>query len=238
MNRNRSRFARRGGSRNINFNRRNSQNRRNQELSSNSTLIPYRHNPVVQPAPPSYSRTVQPIEPKYNDTTQVAQSISISGTFYSLTATTNGTTDITRIGDRITLHSLEFNWSAIVADSSNIVRAIVFQWIPDDASDAPTLSKLLAQASTPVNSPFNHDSAFKAKILYDHRVILTTYEICRGDKVLLMLDTPGRGINPQVQYSAGSSTGMRNLFLCLVSDSGPSPQPQVDFVARCNWFDC
>ncbi len=206
-------------------------------LQVNSRAVPTVHSPVVQPAPigrppPRSLRN----EPKYNDTSFVATSVPGTAVLTSLTATTNGTTDLTRIGDRINLFSIEFRWTVLVADSSNVVRVVLLQWLSDDGIDAPSLAKVLANAATPVNSPFNHDNKAKFIVLYDHRVLLSTYEPNRGDTVELLL--PASRVQPEVMYQAGASTGQNNLYALMVSDSGPSPHPVLEGVARVNWYDC
>ncbi len=193
--------------------------------------------PVNQAAPPRVPAPVMLKEPKYIDTSAVATAAPSTGVFASLSATVNGTTDITRIGDQIELHSLEFRFSITVADSSNLVRVIVFQWLADDTSDVPSASKLLqAPGAQPYNSAINHDNSSKLTILYDKVIPTATYYPVKHESVLIALDrSPVRKI---LKYAAGASTGNNMIYLFMCSDSGPSPHPSVDYYARVNFYDC
>ena len=65
----------------------------------------------------------------------VAQSTGISvdfgGSIVDLTAITQGDSDTTRDGDRVMLKEVTFRWVAQVGDAYNLVRVILFQYVPD-----------------------------------------------------------------------------------------------------------
>lgn len=195
--------------------------------------------PTTQTAPPRVPAPVMYKEPKYVDTSNIATAASSTLTVISVSATTNGTTDITRIGDQIELHSLELKLSATVSssDGSNLVRILVFQWLADDTTDPPTAAKVLqSSAGQPYNSPFNHDNSAKLVVLYDKLLATSTYYPVKHDSVLISLgQSPVRRV---VKYSAGASTGNNNIYIAFCSDSGPAPHPTVDSYARINFYDC
>lgn len=172
-------------------------------------------NGVIQPAPATRRGRPPVSEPKYLDTTQVSLSVPLSGTIVPLTAISNGTTDITRIGDRVSLHSCEIRWTGVVSDQWNVIRLILFQWLPDSSNDPPSAGAVLADTSvSPVNSPFNHDSALKMVVVYDRRIQVFEYRPIDGDTSLIMLNT-GR-IQTTVGFTAGNSSPLRGIFALFV----------------------
>lgn len=211
-------------------------NKVSHQLVRDVVNAPMAHDVVVQ-AIPARKRRAQNllIEPKYLDTSAVAQSVSTSGTFAYLTLLNNGTTDITRIGDMISLHSIDMRWSAIVADATNIVRVVLIQWNPDTTIETPTYNAVFAGAGSPVNSPFNHDGNKKFTVVYDKRVFLSTAIGTAGDAVYIM--ATNSKLNNRIQFISGSQNSMGGLYLILLSDSIASTHPTVDYSVRINWYD-
>lgn len=112
-----------------------------------------------------------------------------------LTGITIGDTDQTRDGNQISLRSIEIHarigyneqyspssslgpWAAAQTEVSELVRFIVFQWLPHEDPDSftstPDLSRILLDVlNRPTDSPYAHDTRRDFRILYDkkHRVI-------------------------------------------------------------------
>lgn len=216
--------------------RTNNRSRKEQDFQRESRPVRSVGSPVTQAAPPRIPVPVRYAEPKYLDTGGVSVPVSTSLDCYSLTDTINGTSDINRIGDQIKLHSLELRFTGNLADTTNIVRLIVFQWYGDDTNDSPTASQLLVSGgSQPYNSPFQHDGYSKFHILYDKIMTLSTYYPVKHDSVLIQLDA--RPIRQVVRYYAGATTGNNKIFLGVCSDSGTSSHPFIDYYARLNFYD-
>lgn len=211
-------------------------NMRNNNIQRETRPVRIVGAPVTQSAPPRIPAPILYKEPKYFDTSGVAVAMSSSGFFLSLTSTTNGTTDITRIGDQVELHSMEFRYSVSVADATNIMRLVIFQWNADDTTDTPSFSKLMVSGSQTWNSPFNHDNSSKLTILYDKVLTLATYYPVKHESFLLPLDRqPVRKI---LKYAAGSTTGNNMIYMYAVSDSTATTHPFIDYYARVNFYDC
>jgi len=100
------------------------------------------------------------------------------GDIYPLTIISQGTTSITRVGDKVTGSSIEINYVIYPASPATvlgyfpsrefIVRIIIFIWKDDSA---PTPADLIdyppgSTISVPIY-PLNHDKKVKRKVLYD-----------------------------------------------------------------------
>jgi len=154
-------------------------------------------------------------EKKYFDSASTANPDN-NGHIVSITDIPQGVTDITRVGDKLVVNSIELGymlykdpgtivdseWSFLIMN----VRIIVFVWY-DDTN--PTVGNILqmgrtgADAWQNVLSPFEHDKKVKRKILYDkmHTV------------------APGMVYNPElVNYiSQGRANVMKRIFIDLKS---------------------
>jgi len=158
-----------------------------------------------------------------------SSTVSNTATLIDLTSIGQGNNAITRVGASITVKSFEINSIFTIADTTNIIRMMVFEWIPSDTSDAPSSSELLLTASS-VLSPVLPYKPSRFKILYDKNLVLDTYHPILENKFKLKLDH-------QVQYDLSVDTGSRHLYLYLQSDSGASAHPGVAFNSVLKFVD-
>lgn len=182
-------------------------------------------------------------------------SVSNAGTVTHLTAVPLGDTDQSRDGDQLTIRSLELKWQAIAGYTSstttydfyNRVRCVVFQWFPQTV---PVIADILISTGNGYHiAPYNHDTRFQFKVLYDSTRTVdqtfffngaTTYGVSTGNsQSQLITKHINRGYkNRRVQYVAGTTTAPSfGLYLLFVSDSSAVTHPQAEYVAKLNYSD-
>jgi len=160
-------------------------------------------------------------------------SVSSAGNVFGLTEVTQGDTDQTRDGDQLTLTSLQLRWQAIIGDTANYVRVIVFQWL---ANSVPTINSVLLSLPLggEVLSPYNHDTRYVFRVLYDKTVLLTNVGKPSSEVYDVRLIKFPRN---RVQYEAGGTTGTNKIYCITLSDSGAVSHPAVNMYWKTNFKD-
>lgn len=176
------------------------------------------------------------------DTSATAASVTSSGAVALLTSTTQGLLDVAnRIGDEIKLKGLIMRGSiamgagTISQDYTNVVRVIIFQWMP---STTPTVTDVLESARQ--DASYNHDKAANYRILCDERYAISAlgpsvkiYEMGYSFKKAKL----PFGITDSVKYNAGSSTATGHLYLLEISDSSAPDHPATTYYIRVSYID-
>jgi len=165
----------------------------------------------------------------YNNTTA-----SSAGTVSDITAVPQGNTDVTRSGDMISLHSVEWTVNfglAAAGDNTNICRWIVFQWHGDTAVDVPALGSILNFTTYPI-SAFAHDNVQKFHVLVDEIIDLSL----QGPASITRRGVITR-FNRACRFLGGGTTGTNHIFFAYLSDSGAIPHPNIIFYTRTNYYD-
>lgn len=150
-----------------------------------------------------------------------------------------GTTDVTRIGDRLTKVSLELRGSCtngattFTAPQIGQTRVIVFQWKPTTASN-PSLTDIMEQANQ-FDSPFRHDTRQMYKVLYDNCVATTAlYNPVVPFKAFIKIP-PGW---QESQFEAGGVTGTNHLYVLTIAyQSGAAVLAQTEFFCKLVYTD-
>lgn len=181
---------------------------------------------------------VDELKYKTNNTTY---SPSTSGTTTHLTSIAGGTTDSTRVGDAVTLESIEVRFNGLCASSVagsteiNAIRMLLIQWHPV-SNAAVTLADILLDNLAYWISPYDHDNQ-RAKlftILRDETFSTDGYSRA-GFTGHWMVN---RGFQKKMCYIAGSSSNQSNgLYLMLVSDSSAVSHPAVNTYVKVNYTD-
>lgn len=159
------------------------------------------------------------------------QTVDYSGVITSISNVAQGDTDVARDGDQLYLRSLEIHWEAIVADVFNVLRFIVVQWYP---ATTPVVSDILLTPGTVDShmSPYNHDTRFQFRILYDKRVTINT------DKPSALLKVRIRRFaRRRIQYLGGTTDGQNKIYVLKISDSGAVPHPTIQNFSKLNFGD-
>lgn len=180
------------------------------------------------------------IETKYHDLSLAAQpySISLGATqIIELSIPAQGTTDLTRIGDKITIRGLDIRMHLTSSDTYNIIRCIIFQWYPNTSiTSAPVGSQILNDVTTyPYISPYVHDYTNQYGVLYDKMFTLSSLAdtITRVVKIKPRLKYCKKTIN----FSAAGTNGSNKLYMLLVSDSGAVTHPTANIHSRLFYDD-
>lgn len=156
--------------------------------------------------------------------------ISLVGSLLDVSGVTQGDTDVTRDGDQLTVKSMIINFSNTVADGSNYLRFIAFQWYP---ATTPTSADVILDTTQPIISPYAHDTRYQYRILQDKLCYVDTDD---PNRLCMMKVT--RGFKTRtIQYIGGGTTGTNKIYVFVFSDSGAAPHPAVAWSGKLNFVD-
>jgi hypothetical protein len=154
--------------------------------------------------------------------------VDYNGVIVALSDVPQGTTDLTRIGDSLTVKRLRissltvYNASVTQSTSINIMRMIVVAWKPFYASVAPTVGTIMTYtgATYAAQSYLTHDGKNQFKVLFDQTVVLDSFHkpthLFRADLKL----------NHIISYKNASTTNQSNgiyaLYISNAASGGPT----------------
>lgn len=177
-------------------------------------------------------------EIKYNQQNHQFQGISDAGTVYDITPVNQGTGDTQRIGDEIKVNAIQIRFQAIAGDTTNYLRIIVFQWIPNDAA-VPAIGNILNSqgGSVPyITAFYNNDTLGNNYIVLCDKVYSlsqngSNYAIQRN------MYCPMKYAKKKVQFDAATTQGQQKFYVLAVSDSTASPHLSFAFISRMTYTD-
>lgn len=170
------------------------------------------------------------LEHKYVVANFSATGVNTTGAITQLNNIPLGTTDSTRIGDKVKVTSINFRFNCIVGDTVNFIRIIFFQWHP---GTNPGVSDVLLDPAQPITSAYSHDSRVSFRILFDRVVALSS----AGPAAKTVIVNWRRALR-KCCYLAGSATsGQENLWVSYWSDSNAVPNPTLEMYALVNYVD-
>lgn len=155
---------------------------------------------------------------------------------FVVNAPAQGDTDISRDGDKLRMLSLALRGNLIVADTTNVVRMIVFQIY--DGGVSGLLEDVIEASDSSGRqwrSPYKHDNAGKFKILYDR-----TYSLGDASKQQVTFNKLIRfsGKNAYVGFLNGTTTIQKNtVYVAFVSDSAAISHPTMNIYYRLRYTD-
>lgn len=174
-------------------------------------------------------------EKLYFDVPSQSTGISTTGTIFGpLSAPAQGDEDTERTGDALRVSSMQIRYQVQVADVTNVMRMVMFQWKSSQMA-APQVGEVL-QPYLPgpapgIFSPYTHDSRDNMRILWDSGLLQLavddTGNVCGTAYV-----TKGFLNERKIQFVAGATTGYPHIYLLCISDSGAVTHPTVNFVSR------
>lgn len=181
-------------------------------------------------------------EKHYYDYDAILFPVSYSSSIYRLTTTAQGDSDSTRSGDRITIKSLQIRGTLASADAYNIMRVIIFQYLGDDGVAVPTSGQVLEgtyfNTVNHVNAPYAKDYVgYKVIVLWDSTYVVDQDDVAKQFQLMLTAGNFKKKAKPFIQYQAGTSNGVGNLYMMVVSDSGAVTHPSISFVSRLRFID-
>jgi hypothetical protein len=144
-------------------------------------------------------------------------SVSTSIAFAGLSGIPAGVTNGQRVGTSVDIERILLNGQWVIGDTTQIVRVLVFKWNVDNTSDTPQSSEIFDFANDPL-APMVQFKPKRFKMLFDHIWTMDTYhptELVRIDIKVKIKQT----------FDIGVNTGINNVYLALISDSGAVPNP-------------
>lgn len=173
-------------------------------------------------------------EKKYHRLAVAGSGYDYGGVVVSLSDVPAGTTDLTRVGDSLSIRSIRVMGKILSADTTNTYRIIVFQWLDDQTpTPANVLSSVYVGTVNGVNSPYYHDQRKKFRVLWDKR-----FNVDNVSHAQQLFDT--KHLFPstkKISFNAGGTTGNAKIYMLLISDSGAAPHPTLDFVSQLSYND-
>ncbi len=177
-------------------------------------------------------------EEKFHDTELTGQTITNTATLIDLFDPAQGDTSETRDGDSVFLKKLALNYSIQVNDDviPQVIRVILVQWYPDQASDAISFGDLFQDVS--VNAYLSHkrhDNQSKFTLLYDkvHAMDLAALDERSLVRMRVVVSPPRK----KVHFNQGATTGINKLFLVLIANADVTADADIDFNARVTYLD-
>lgn len=158
--------------------------------------------------------------------------------FFNLTAIPQGPSDSTRNGDEVTLKHIHLrlffiNNTGLNSNPYVIWRVIVFQYKASDLVTAPTITNiLLSSAANGGNSGAlssrNIDYLSIYNVLYD-RMFQTVAGLPSSTNngsvanytSLVKISVPMKYVKRKIQYIAGSTNAVNNIYLLVTTAQGP-----------------
>lgn len=135
-------------------------------------------------------------------------------------------------GGRITPVGLEARYNVSVADSSNIVRVMIFQWFDKTTPTTATVLETVGSTYAVHSAKFltNRDNI---KILSDKCYAMDTYNTVVVDKVYIK----GKKLT-NIEFPTGAVTAQKGgLYMLFVSDSAAAANPGIDLYTRITFTD-
>lgn len=186
-----------------------------------------------------------PVEKKYYDYALDGESIQLTPSFYDISDPAEGTASNEMIGDSMNFINLSYKFHFRVADTTNFIRFVIFQWYADNATDTPQWNQIFQfhTAGNPTDqyelmSPYVIGSGNKAalfKILIDEQFYLDA-----DNSVQMIEGFINKGVRKRIgnlAVPASPSTGTNKIYLMLVSDSGAVSHPVLHGWSRLRFTD-
>lgn len=160
-----------------------------------------------------------------------ATSISSSGFVTHLTNVAPGDDYNDRIGIMIKAVSLQFRMLLTVADTTNIVRIIIFRWF---RATTPTTALVLEQLPTggaisPL-SMINVENRRVVQIMYDNLFPLDSDDPIKVDKAFFKK-------NMKISFAPDDSVDLGHIYFLAISDSVAVSHPTVHANFRLRYTD-
>lgn len=178
------------------------------------------------------------IETKFLDYYNTGTFDWLGSAYFALTSIPQGTTDSTRIGDKISLRGLYLRYNLSCADATNICRVIVFQYFGNTTLHSPAVNEFLQSAYIGTGyapfSPYTFDYRNQFGILYDrtHHLNLTDHNTVGVQKKIRI-----KYAKHDITFTAATTAGSNQIFIVFISDSGVATHPGYRFLSRLYYDD-
>lgn len=184
----------------------------------------------------------QPKELKFYDTTYSSNAVGITPAWTDLTAPAQGTEKDQLIGTELTLQSLQYHFTFKIGDSTNYIRYLILQWMPDSETDGPSWAQVfqyntfgVPTSLAQIMSPYILDAGGTRnfKVLVDEQFYLDS-----DNPIQIVKGFINKGFRKNIECNGDVQDGTGHLFLMYVSDSAVSlPDPSISGYTRARYYD-
>ena len=175
---------------------------------------------------------------KRHTLSSTSSGVDYSGTLTDLSAISTGDTATTRDGEKVIYRRFRFRFAIrpSATDGTNLVRVIVFRWLPDSNSHAPTTSDILlnvGSAETPM-SVKQPQFRTQYKVYYDKLFSVDTQSNTQKWRMVNLYKK--LGVQKSVYQSTGTA-GTSKLYMLAVSDSAATSHPTMNYYGELRFTD-
>lgn len=186
--------------------------------------------------------TMSIAEKKYNPAPSAGpQTITDTATITCLTDITQGNSDTSRVGDTLTVKSIQWRFwcAANSAGGGQVARFMIVQWYPEVANSSSSPFSVLdilqpsADTEDLVIAPYFHDGRNQFRVLADRTIPIPVADVT--SKIYKGIITSG--LRRNVNYYAGSSTnGNNQIFLIKLSNKSTNSPTMSNWI-QVNFID-
>lgn len=162
---------------------------------------------------------------------------TITGDIYPLDQVAQGTGDNNRIGDTISLQSIQMRLDLARTTADGVLRVILFRWMQ---RATPTVANILEAplfATQQYQQPINKNYGKSIKVLFDK-----TYTLATG-QTQLQTDKIYRKAKYQTEFDSGTAESMNGTYLLFIGSpinvASPTAAqfPVYSFTSRITYTD-
>lgn len=163
---------------------------------------------------------------KYFNTSASLQLIDWAGAVVRLSSTIQGNGDTQRNGDTIKCTSLTLSYnirnpSVLAPSLEQVVRVIVFRWLPADIT-GPVMADILQNTASEsaIFTQYNDDRREQFEVLYDKTHKVASEQ--NGFAGKSMVSQRYIKCNKKIEYNIGTSNGTSNIYMLYFSNQDPA----------------
>lgn len=176
------------------------------------------------------------------------ETMSTTPTFLQVvTMLSQSDTHYGREGDIITPTYFRFYGHVLAADTYNICRFILFQWMADNNVTNPSVADMFDQTQTTNSAnatapyiPYRRETLKLNHILYDSGPIKLSLASASylNDNGLKQFDIkiPKKKLRKITASTSGAVSGVGQIYACLISDSGAITHPQIQWMSELRYI--
>lgn len=143
-----------------------------------------------------------------------------------------------RIGSQVTFERVKVKLDAIVSDSTNIIRFILFKWKENDTFTVPTALQILSNGlsgAPDVWSFYNDETSQSYQILYDK--VFVGSNGGSSDTIRQFAQRNIKLGHKVKFFSDSTTTGTNKLYQLNISDSAAVVHPTLSWITEIQYTD-
>jgi len=156
------------------------------------------------------------------------QSVSNVATITSMTNVTQGDTDSTRTGTQIVPVRIHFKGRIVYADSTQVLRILIFVWNNNDEFQVPDADNILGPGPTgPIDcwSFYNTEQSDSYRMLYDHTFVGSAGTSDSRNPEWFEVK---RKLYGKMKFNDNTTNfGSKKVYCLMISDSSSITHPYV-----------